>query len=96
MNSLPKKFGAGAVITVVALGGAASAAATTNRAGTKPTTIPSRSKVDVGSAEKDSLNANAAYEVHVTKADGSTQVFVLEDSSFKVLSSTTEAGHRNY
>ena len=34
--------------------------------------------------------SGAAYEVHVTKSDG-TEVEVLEDSAFKVLS--TKAGH---
>ena len=44
------------------------------------------------STETDSSNASAAYEVHVTKTDGS-HVVVIEDSSFTVLStSAAQAG----
>ena len=42
--------------------------------------------------ETDSSDSNAAYEVHVTKADGS-HVVVIEDSSFTVLSTTAATGH---
>jgi hypothetical protein len=41
--------------------------------------------------ETDGTNSSAVYEVHVTKAGGRTQVVVLEDSAFKVLS--VSAGH---
>jgi uncharacterized membrane protein YkoI len=41
--------------------------------------------VDRASTENDSSNAAAAYEAHVTKADGS-EVTVILDSSFAVLS----------
>jgi len=44
------------------------------------------------STETDSSDSKAAYEVHVTKADGS-HVVVIEDSSFTVLSTTAETGH---
>jgi uncharacterized membrane protein YkoI len=44
------------------------------------------------SIEDPSENSGAAYEVHVTKADG-TRVQVLEDSAFKVLSTKADAGH---
>jgi len=44
------------------------------------------------STETDNPNASAAYEVHVTKTDGS-HVVVIEDSSFTVLStSAAQAG----
>jgi uncharacterized membrane protein YkoI len=46
--------------------------------------------VSRASAEDKSDPSGAAYEVHVTKSDGS-QVEVLEDSAFKVLS--VNAGH---
>ena len=39
---------------------------------------------DSATTENDSSNANAAYEVHVTKADG-THVEVILDSSYNVL-----------
>ena len=42
--------------------------------------------------ETDSSDSNAAYEVHVTKSDGS-HVVVIEDSSFTVLSTTAASGH---
>ncbi|HEU0317901.1 MAG TPA: hypothetical protein VFR49_11265, partial [Solirubrobacteraceae bacterium] len=44
------------------------------------------------SAEDKSDASGAAYEVHVTKSDGS-QVEVLEDSAFKVLSVNASTGH---
>ncbi len=44
------------------------------------------------SAENPSDASGAAYEVHVTKSDGS-QVEVLEDSAFKVLSVNPSTGH---
>ena len=52
-------------------------------------TVDFASKADAD----DSSNSKAAYEVHVTKADGTTHELVLEDSSFNVLSTTTETGH---
>ncbi|MEA2467248.1 MAG: hypothetical protein QOJ57_1374, partial [Thermoleophilaceae bacterium] len=36
--------------------------------------------------------SGAAYEVHVTKSDG-TEVEVLEDSAFKVLSTKASPNH---
>jgi uncharacterized membrane protein YkoI len=48
--------------------------------------------VNRASTEDKSDPSGAAYEVHVTKSDG-TQVEVLEDASFKVLSVTASAGH---
>jgi uncharacterized membrane protein YkoI len=47
---------------------------------------------DRASTENDSSNANAAYEVHVTKADG-THVEVILDKSFAVLSVETRGDH---
>jgi uncharacterized membrane protein YkoI len=44
---------------------------------------------DSATTETDSSDASAAYEVHVTKADG-THVTVIEDKSFAVL--TVESG----
>ena len=44
--------------------------------------------VDRASTENDGSNASAAYEVHVTKADG-THVTVILDKSFAVLSVET-------
>jgi uncharacterized membrane protein YkoI len=46
------------------------------------------------STENDNSDSNAAYEVHVTKSDG-THVVVIEDASFTVLSTTAESGHGN-
>jgi len=46
--------------------------------------------VDSATTENDSDNANAAYEAHVTKADG-THVEVILDKSYTVLA--VEAGH---
>ncbi len=46
--------------------------------------------VDSATSENDSSNAAAAYEAHVTKADG-THVTVILDSSYSVL--TVESGH---
>ena len=46
--------------------------------------------VDSATSENDSSNAAAAYEAHVTKADG-THVKVILDASFAVLS--VETGH---
>ena len=43
---------------------------------------------DVATTETDSSNSAAAYEVHVTKADG-THVSVVEDKNFNVLSVET-------
>src|SRR3954470_22333964 len=47
--------------------------------------------VDRATTENDSSNSAAAYEAHVTKADGS-HVTVILDSSFAVLA--VETGHR--
>src|SRR3954465_2045251 len=49
-------------------------------------------KVVMATTEDPAENTGAAYEVHITKADG-TRVTVLEDSSFKVLSTKTDVGH---
>jgi uncharacterized membrane protein YkoI len=46
--------------------------------------------VDSATTENDSDNANAAYEAHVTKADG-THVEVILDQSYNVLA--VETGH---
>jgi hypothetical protein len=46
--------------------------------------------VDRASTETDGAS-NGAYEVHVTKSDGS-RVVVIEDSSFSVLSVNSDAG----
>ena len=46
--------------------------------------------VDAATTENDSSNAAAAYEAHVTKADG-THVTVILDNAYNVLS--VEAGH---
>jgi hypothetical protein len=56
--------------------------------------LPSGSTVSRASTENDSSDSAAAYEVHVTEPDG-TRVVVIEDSSFKVLSTTAETGHGN-
>jgi hypothetical protein len=50
---------------------------------------------DGASTETDSSVSGAAYEVHITKADGSRAV-VIEDSSFNVLATQSDApdGHR--
>jgi uncharacterized membrane protein YkoI len=48
--------------------------------------------VQRASTENASDPSGAAYEVHVTKTDGS-RVEVLEDSSFKVLSAKADTGH---
>jgi hypothetical protein len=45
--------------------------------------------VDSATTETDSGLSGAAYEVHITKADGS-HVIVIEDSSYNVLA--TQAG----
>ena len=50
-------------------------------------------KVVAATTEDPAEKTGAAYEVHITKADG-TRATVLEDSAFKVLSTTTEQGHR--
>ena len=47
---------------------------------------------DRASTENDSSNADAAYEVHVTKADG-THVEVILDKAFAVLSVETGRNH---
>lgn len=47
---------------------------------------------DRATTETDSSNAAAAYEVHVTKADGSHVVVIL-DKSYAVLSVETQANH---
>jgi hypothetical protein len=53
-------------------------------------------KVVAATAEDPAENTGAAYEVHISKADG-TPATVLEDSAFKVISTTTDEhgfGHR--
>jgi hypothetical protein len=55
-------------------------------------------KVVAATTEDPAENTGAAYEVHITKADG-TRATVLEDSSFKVLSTTADqgrGGHRGH
>jgi hypothetical protein len=47
-------------------------------------------KVISATTEDPAENTGAAYEVHITKADG-TRATVLEDSSFKVLSTPHKA-----
>jgi uncharacterized membrane protein YkoI len=47
---------------------------------------------DRATTETDSSNTAAAYEVHVTKADGSHVVVIL-DKSYAVLSTETQADH---
>jgi uncharacterized membrane protein YkoI len=47
---------------------------------------------DRATTETDSSNTAAAYEVHVTKADGSHVVVIL-DKSYAVLSTETQASH---
>jgi outer membrane lipoprotein SlyB len=47
--------------------------------------------VTKATTETDSSNTSAAYEVHITKSDGS-KVLVVEDSSFTVLSTAADAG----
>jgi hypothetical protein len=49
-------------------------------------------KVDFATTEDPAEKTGAAYEVHITKADG-THATVLEDTAFKVLSTTAESGH---
>jgi len=48
-------------------------------------------KVENATTEDPAEKTGAAYEVHITNADG-TRATVLEDSAFKVLSTTTEQG----
>ncbi len=50
--------------------------------------------VDRASAENPSDTSGAAYEVHVTKSDG-TRVVVLEDSGLEVLSVNASKGGRH-
>jgi hypothetical protein len=47
--------------------------------------------VTSATTEADSSTTGAAYEVHITKTDGS-KVLVIEDSSFTVLSTTADSG----
>ena len=49
-------------------------------------------KVLDATTEDPAETTGAAYEVHITKDDG-TRATVLEDSSFKVLSTRTDDGH---
>jgi hypothetical protein len=49
--------------------------------------------VNGASTETDSSITGAAYEVHITKADG-THAVVIEDSSFNVLATQSDGGHR--
>src|SRR5205085_908308 len=48
--------------------------------------------VDAATTENDSSNADAAYEAHVTKANGS-QATVILDKGYAVLSVETHGGH---
>ena len=48
--------------------------------------------VNGASTETDSSTSGAAYEVHITKADG-THAVVIEDSSFNVLATQARSGH---
>jgi hypothetical protein len=52
----------------------------------------SGAKVEAATTEDPAENSGAAYEVHITKADG-TRANVLEDKDFKVLSTKTDQGH---
>src|SRR3954462_2665492 len=51
-------------------------------------------KVVAATTEDPAESSGAAYEVHITKADG-TRATVLEDSAFKVLSTSTDQ-HRGF
>ena len=53
-----------------------------------------RATVDFATTEDSSENTGAAYELHITKADG-THATVLEDSAFKVLSTSADQ-HRGF
>ncbi len=48
--------------------------------------------MDRATTEADGTTTGAAYEVHVTKADGS-HVVVIEDANFAVLSTSSATGH---
>jgi hypothetical protein len=50
--------------------------------------------VNGASTETDSSLSGAAYEVHITKSDG-TKAVVIEDSSFNVLATQTEQSRRH-
>ncbi len=50
--------------------------------------------MDSATTEADSSTSGAAYEVHITKSDGSHAV-VIEDSSFTVLATQTGGGCAN-
>jgi hypothetical protein len=52
-------------------------------------------KVVAATTEDPAENTGAAYEVHITKADG-TPATVLEDSAFKVLSTRTGERHGDH
>src|SRR3954465_7841951 len=52
----------------------------------------SGAKVEAATTEDPAENSGAAYEVHITKADG-TRANVLEDKDFKVLSTKTDQRH---
>src|SRR3954453_4085029 len=103
----------GGATVAVGAGSSSTAASTTTTAATKTPetpltgTVPAEVKaaaiakvggtVDRATTENDSSNAAAAYEAHVTKADGS-KVTVILDNSFAVLSVQTggHGGHRGH
>src|SRR3954447_736626 len=106
MNLKNSRLVAVAAIAGAALGGGTVASAVTKRTGTGTAetaltgdTLKSASdaaiaanagaKVVAATTEDPAENTGAAYEVHITKANG-THATVLEDSSFKVLSTTTD------
>src|SRR3954447_1137178 len=108
MNLKNSRLVAVAAIAGAALGGGTVASAVTKRTGTGTAetaltgdTLKSASdaalaanagaKVVAATTEDPAENTGAAYEVHITKADG-TRATVLEDSSFKVLSTTADEG----
>ena len=49
------------------------------------------STANAATTETDSSTTGAAYEVHITKSDG-TRAVVIEDASFTVLSTTADSG----
>jgi hypothetical protein len=78
-SATPKGSANEAALTGDALKSASDAAIAANAA-----------KVISATTEDPAENTGAAYEVHITKADG-TRATVLEDSSFKVLSTPHKA-----
>ena len=69
-------------LTGSALSSASTAATTANQGAT----------VNRASTENDSSLSGAAYEVHITKADG-THAVVIEDTNFNVLTTQADRGH---